>query len=609
MFAFACIVFFLIARGIFVRLASGDGCCCSSYTSMLHPSKLALNALRYEPILVLIFLVVPVAGLLLLQISRKSRWWIRAVFLAAVTAGCFGFMVLAEHRDYERLFLEDLIEPIIIIIVIIVAFAETVITIIAGWLSKWRVIWLAVAASLFGSLSIMTQGYFYLEFLVMLLFILFSAATTVGPAPKDKSPITALFTLFGTDTQQVTIRVRCLKLIAPFIVVYWLIFVCLMPASAYRINCEVSQNNPPRRKYTLREPNEATYQRVLNYLESKQRTRTGIFGLLGLVMPEDLPSVLENFKELPSNEYYGRFSRPGEPNRTADPDRAKDALLTRAITSSGRDVVNILTAAITDPNHQRTLLARAKLGDVSAKQPLEWLLASRIEEGNDSPSANANMHWWDKPVTSAEIIPALACVSEPNEAAQRYISYIQRRNMPEMLEDFDFIRSINLLPSRQAMIVTKSYLAKAADWQPPQQPHLGPNLYSTLPPLRYLVEYYGDREIAEVVFRLMLRVDETGGEFEALNVSPYFTIESADLLKKGMTARNDKLRAWSVWQLRRVGYKFSREEIDKLIHDESWMVRANTVVAEPQKTINIAASDKNSFVRFVATLYTSTAAG
>ena len=239
MFAFACLVFFLVARGIFVRLALGDICCCSFYTEMLHPPKIALNVLRNEPILAVIFLAVPAAGLLFLQISRKGRWWVRAIFLAAVTAGCFGVLVLAEYLKYEQLFLDDLIEPIIIIIVIIIAFAEVVLTIIARWLSRWKIVWLAAAASLFGSLSIAAQGYFYLEFLVMLLFILFSATTIVGPSLKDKSPIVSLLTLFGTDTQQVIVRVKCLKLVAPFIVVYWLIFVGLMPASAYRINSEV----------------------------------------------------------------------------------------------------------------------------------------------------------------------------------------------------------------------------------------------------------------------------------------------------------------------------------------------------------------------------------
>jgi len=373
---------------------------------------------------------------------------------------------------------------------------------------------------------------------------------------------------------------------------------------------------PAKRKYTLPEPNEATYHRVLNYLESKQRTRTGIFKLLGLVMPEDLPGVLENFKELPSNDYYGEMkfrpslpgepNRPAKPNRTNDPNRTKDILLTRAIITSGRDAVNILTAAITNPNHQQTLIARAKLGDVTAKQPLEELLASRISEGNDFPCPDDNTNLWDKPVKSEEIIPALVCVSEPNEAAQRYINYIQRRSMPEILEDIYLVRSVILLPSRQARVVIKSYLAKSADWQPPTQSQWGPDLYSALIPLRELVGYYGDREIAEGVFRLMLRVDETGEKFEVSNVSRYFTIESADLLKKGLTARNGKFRAWSVWQLRKVGYKFSQEDIDKLLKDDSWMVRANVVMAEPQIVKNIAMNDKNSFVRFVAILYADT---
>ena len=608
MFAFACLVFFLVARGVFVRLAHDS--CGSSYTSVLHPPKIALNALQNDPIPTVMFLVLPVAGLLLLQISRKSRWWVRAVFLAAVTAGCFGFWVLAEHLEFERLYYEDLIGPIIIVIIIV--FAEIVLAIIARWLSKWKIVWLAVSSALFGSLSIATWGYYYLEYLVMLLFILFSAAVIVGPSPKDKSPITSLFTLFGTDTQYVSIRVRCLKLIAPFIVVYWIIFVYLMPASAYRINYESSRDNPPRKKYTVLEPNEATYQRVLNYLENAPKTRYRVAMLLGLVMPEDLPDVLKKLKELPSDDYYGemrfRPSRLGEPNkssepnRTADPNRANDALLTRAITSSGRDVVGILTAAITEPNHQRTLLARAKLGDFTAKRPLEQLLAERISEGNDFPRGPDNAGRQDRPLSSAEIIPALACASEPNEAAQRYLSFMQRRSMREILDDADFARGINLLPTQQARTVIKAYLAKAADWQTPPDGEIWPNLRGVLNSLRDVVGYYADREIAEDVFRLMLRVYENGGELSELNISPYFTIESAELIKKGLIVPNYRFRAWCVWQLRRVGYKFSQEELDKLLKDDSWMVRANAVMAEPQRAKNIAVNDKNSFVRFVVTL-------
>ena len=475
-------------------------------------------------------------------------------------------------------------------------------TIIAGWLSKWRVVWLTAAAPLFGSLSIASSGYFYLEYLVMLLFILFSAVIIAGPAPRDKSPFVSFLTLFGTDAQQVTIRVKCLKLVAPFIVVYWIVFVYLMPGSAYRIGCEASQYNSPRRKYTLPEPNDMTYQRVLNYLENTQKTRFGMLGPIGLVMPEDLPDVLEKIKELPSDERYMRRSRPGEPNRAPNPEMSKDALLIRAITSCGRDAVNIITAYIADPNQPRALLARAKLGDISVKQPLEQLLAQRIADGNDFPRWPDEADRRERPMSSAEIIPALGCVSEPNEAAQRYLSFIQRNNMPEIIEDFDFIKGINLLPTQQARIVLKAYLAKAADWQTPPEMEIRPCLRDVLNSLRYVVGFYADREIAEGVFRLMLRIYENREELRELNISPYFTIESAELLKKGLTVHNDKFRAWSVWQLRRVGYQFTQEEIDKLLKDDSWIVRANAVMAQPERAKEVIANDKNSFVRFAATL-------
>jgi hypothetical protein len=610
MFVFACIAFFLVANGIFLPLALGEHCF-SSYTEILRPYRFGLDILLNEPILALIFLAVPVTGLLLLQISRKVRWWIRAIFLAAVTTGCIGFMFLADYLDNSQLFLEDLAWPIVIIV-----FSEIVITIIAQWLSKWRIVWLAATATLFGSLSILSGGYFYLGLLVMLLFIIFSASIIVGPPPKDKSPIASLFTLTDTKPQQMAIRAKCLKLIAPFIVVYWLIFIELMPASAYRIDYEVGRNTPVpvKNNYYFPEPNEATYRRVLARFENKQIMQQEAFKLIGLVMPEDLPGVLEKFRELPTNDFYGTMKfRPyrfGEPNRpdnskiSNDPNRTYDAFLTLAIICSGRDVINILTAAMNEPNNQRALLARAKLGDIAVKRPLEQILARRItEESNGSPFKNENSHWLEKPATLEEIISSLACVSEPNEAAQRYIDYIQRRNMPEILKDFDLIKSINLLPSPQACNVINAYLAKAADWKPPPKSLWADDPDAILRPLRRLLGIYSDREIAEDVFKVMLKNSETKKESEICDLLPYFSIESAELLKKGLVCSDDSLRAWCVWQLRKVGYKFTQEEIDNLMHDKSWMVRTNAVAAEPQKAKNLASRDKNSFVRFVVTLY------
>jgi hypothetical protein len=600
MFAFACLVFSLVARGVFVHSALGDICCCGSYTEMLHPPRIALNALQNEPVLAVIFLVIPVTGLLLLHISGKSRWWVRAFFLVAVTAGCFVFRGLAEHLKFEQPSFEDMIRPVIIVIVVV--FAEIVLAIIARWLGKWRVVWLAVVAPLFGSLSIATWGYFYLEYLVMLLFVTFSAATIVGPSPKDKSPFISLFQLFGTDTQQVANRVKCLKLVAPFIVVYWIIFVGLMPLSAYRINYEAGRERPPRKKYTVLEPNEATYQRVLGYLENTTKTRYGAPRLLGLVMPGDLPDVLKKLKEHPSDEYNLRLSRGSEPNAPRDPNRIYDNLLAGVIVSFGRDVVGIISAAMADPNRPRALLARAKLGDISAKQPLEQLLAQCIADSKDFPRRPDNTGRMDRPLSSAEIIPALACASEPNEAVQRYLSFIQRNDMPGVIDEFSFIRGINLLPTQQAKIVIKAYLAKAADWRTPPEGEMWPNLRGALNSLQEIVGFYADREIAEDVFRLMLRIHENRGELRELNISQYFTIESAELLKKGLIVPNYRFRAWSVWQLRRIGYQFTQEELDKLLKDDSWIVRANAVMAEPERAKDIAVNDKNSFVRFVATL-------
>ena len=121
-------------------------------------------------------------------------------------------------------------------------------------------------------------------------------------------------------------------------------------------------------------------------------------------------------------------------------------------------------------------------------------------------------------------------------------------------------------------------------------------------PLRNILGVYGDRVIAEEVFELMLLNAGQSSESILFDVSPYFTIESAGLLKKGLSSNNDRFRAWTVWQLRKVGYQFTQEEIDKLMRDESWMVRANAAIAAPQLTKGLAQTDTNPFVRFASSL-------
>jgi hypothetical protein len=59
------------------------------------------------------------------------------------------------------------------------------------------------------------------------------------------------------------------------------------------------------------------------------------------------------------------------------------------------------------------------------------------------------------------------------------------------------------------------------------------------------------------------------------------------------------MRAWCVWQLRRVGYIWNKEEIDKLLADKSWKVRANVMFLLAGQARK---DEPSSFVKLVGTL-------
>jgi hypothetical protein len=603
LFAFACFVFFLAARGYFVNWAFQDicRCGCGSYASMLHPFPFKFSILTEEPVLSVLFLVIPVALLFLLINSGKRLWRPAAILSAAITVICLGIIFSNKYVSLHELSIGDLYNPPGI--VVIIGFIELILIILSRWLSKWKIVWLIVSSIVFGFLSMATWGSYYLECLIMLLFIISSAAVIAGPSLKDTSPLASLSMLFGKDAQKAALRVKCLRLIAPFIVVYWIIFIILMPGSVYRINYETNHESPPPKKLPVLDPNVASYHLVLDYLKNKADSQYAASRFIGFVMPEDLPDILKKYKNIePTGTHEGFLLRGRDQNIVRDPNKIYDDKLTNAILFSGKDVVSLISSAMNNPDRPRALLARAKLGDVCAKQPLEQLLSQCIADRNDYPGRSNPFNRMDMPLSSSEIIPALACVSESNEAVERYLSFIKRNNMPEIIDDYDFIKSIKLLPTSQARMVLKAYLKKAADWQTPPQSDMWPNLRGAVNSLREVAGFYADREIAEDIFRLMFLMHQYHGEPQELHISPYFTIESAELLKKGLAAPNYKLRAWCVWQLRNVGYKFTQDELDMLLKDDSWIVRANTVMAEPLKSKSKAVNDKNSFVRFAGTL-------
>jgi len=209
----------------------------------------------------------------------------------------------------------------------------------------------------------------------------------------------------------------------------------------------------------------------------------------------------------------------------------------------------------------------------------------------------------NKPLKASEIISALACVSEPDEATQNFLDFIETRQARDLIENSEFFEGLMLLPTGYTQRIIKAYLAKVGAWQPEaREAPFFHSPYRAARPLQRLIGCYGDRQIAEDVFKAMLSAVVQGEDFEAFDISPYFGPQSAELLKEGLVASNADMRAWCVWQLRKIGYQFKPEELSRLLNDESWKVRANAAFAGGKDAVPIAEKDRNAFVRLVATL-------
>lgn len=378
---------------------------------------------------------------------------------------------------------------------------------------------------------------------------------------------------------------------------------------AKSIKLEFREFKPVDHRVILPDPNEA-YQEAMSIFEAKGLSKTDIHRLLGLVMPEDLPALLQKLKNKEFADYYylplhGKGA--DEEKSRLERMRLNDGDLVLAMNGCGRDVAGIITSFLDEPDSERALVARARLGDSTAEDKLEELLQTKMQSELDKKEDEQARHprtYLDIPARAAEIIGALACISEPNEATERFLNYIQNREVSDLIEDDEFFKGLTLLPTTHARTVIKSYLDKARSWQPrvEKMPY-GPFRDSpdrVLYPLRKLVGFYGGRQIAEEIFQIMLSAANEDRNFDPFDISPYFESQSAELLKKGLACSNADMRAWCVWQLRSVGYKFSRPELEELLKDQNWKVRTNAVLAGGKEAASLAESGGSALVRLVA---------
>ncbi len=616
--------FFVINVGFFGELRAMYHCC-FSHISIMRPRPLqwlGWGQIIGHPFYFFLFLIYPIMATLLIWIASRPRiremsfWWkmllklILTIVASAIEATLLGILMYFAHEWMSLL--EFL--PVVVSIFILTLPAA----VFASWISRLKLARVILAAVLLGVLTIFMSPYAYISQIPLILFVVVCTLIVVNNPYEPIPFMKALPGVFSKRPESAVICSKAVKLLAPFIIIHWLLFVTSVPICAQYIDRLYSDRPWRYPKTTWSPPDETSYQKVLARFDSNDLTLTNIPRLMLLVMPEDLPSVLNIIrdKDFTSSSLY-RFleisaERSDETSlRTQDQlgKKFNDLNIIDVMQGCGRDVINILADSMDNPEREFAMISRARLGDARVKTKLEHLLALRLQS-SQPPKLIEWHHYWDRPAKPVDIICALACISEPNEAGARFLDYVTRCDVSKLAEEDEFFRGIPLLPMSQAREVIKAYLAKAQEWQPPERVRLNGEIFNDdpsralSPSVREVVGIYADRDIAEAVFKIMLRSQDNDivKLWEPWEVPQVFDAQSVDLLRQGLASSNDQLRAWCVQQLRRIGYTFSEDEISRLLADESWKVRANLVVAVGPKTAGRFANDPNPFVRWIASL-------
>jgi hypothetical protein len=621
-FAAASLCYFFVNNWLFLDVIGEIrewGTSSISYNYIMRPMPLAWGYILDLAPIYFVLLICPILAMVLLWAANQARnmsclWKILlkvmlSITAAAVTTALSGLILylgkeLVDLPDFSVLFS-------------FFFFFTLPIALFSKWLSKLRLVRVILAAMPLGVLTIITSPYAYISQIPLILFVVICGLIVLNK-PSEIPFMKTLQGVFNRGSKSAAVRSRAVKLLAIFLIVHWLLFIASVPTCAQYISQLYSGSPRSYPRSDLAPADETSYQQVLAKFDSNDFSLDKFYRFAILVMPEDLPLVLSKFKKMSFDSSYPfrSLENPGKHSDANFPSvkslrremKLRDYDIIEAMQNSGRDVVNIFAESLDNPDGEFALVIRARLGDVRVKEKLEQVLATRIANGQ-LPNPNERRYYWDKP-KFVDIICALACISEPNEAGARFMDYVARSDISQLTRDYEFFRGIQLLPTPQARKVIKAYLAKAQNWQPPKAEVPSNDIFRedisiVFLSVREALGTYVDRDISEAVLKIMLRSEDRDiikDWGEPWEIPQDFDIQSADLLRQGLASKNEQLRAWCVWQLRKVGYEFSEEEETRLLADESWKVRANTVIAGGRKTTGRAAKDPNPFVRWVASL-------
>ncbi len=314
-----------------------------------------------------------------------------------------------------------------------------------------------------------------------------------------------------------------------------------------------------------------------------------------------------------------------------------DTRLRGILRNCGRDAQPILLGALEDPNAFEVLVIRAKWGDGSVKEQLERIFQQRLATFRESapeprpgdPSSLGGL---------LELAGTLARISDGPEAQERF-SYLMEQVVartrsfgtepalgdPRYTDRVirPFWKALGELPPAQAAALIKSYLRQT------QFVDLSADRGGAITLLAGLLAD-GDRELAEEVvgalaalpsavepvdapyreteqqrtFRLTRHRD--GNSPQCLDaIFAHLGVESIQLLRGHLDSDNDQLRAFIVWRVTSLGYKWPREQLAALRKDRFWKVRVNALFARDANGLPPVHEDKSALVRLIAQMLKS----
>ncbi|MHC4111441.1 MAG: HEAT repeat domain-containing protein [Planctomycetota bacterium] len=491
-------------------------------------------------------------------------------------------------------------------------------------LSRNRGVQLILFVAFLAGLNQLLFNYKWLRYLPTFLLIPCSVILIVHDrSGKIPRLIDALYHFFGKREPITTTRKKILQLLSPYMVILWLLFlVSIGSISLLSENLKEIVTDPLLTFKPLPMANRSTYESIVKRIDFSNvdnsslrgaMNRSNVISYFPVLGPKDLPAILEK-------------SKKAEPPFT-------DWTLHEIMERCPPDVRDIITNSLEEPESQQSLMSRAKSGDATVKPKLERLFDDNFSKlklkSEDKTEGRANRRYEQRRRALGrcfDIISALAITSEPNETMRRFKDIFEKIDLDEFEDErlspaYYLYKSINSLPRPQASRFFKTYLEKTG--------------YSELSSKRRLsrlkdaLTHFADTDIAEQIFirtscaslmeqPLSLSFDFNSIPFdnfrEQLNkprdmtiklrkaISPYFSKSSIPILKKELNSDNPNLRAYVVWQLTKLGYEWSEQELKQLFTDKDWKVRLNTLFAMDKKSVRTALDDENPVVRVTAKL-------